>query len=145
MGHEEWRFGDLPLGAWQGFPCDWGGSTICCGRLSVVAVGPWAGSERVAACSRGFVFGWDRREEPKIERIARARYHPGDRRWWDPGSSTTTTPAKRNARSRIRRSDAGNEETTLETIVKSRVIKLALTLGALATALLAGAANLRVG
>ncbi|MGI9667790.1 MAG: hypothetical protein ACR2N2_11975 [Acidimicrobiia bacterium] len=44
-----------------------------------------------------------------------------------------------------RRIDVGDEETTLETIVKSRVIKLALTLGTLATALLAGAASLRVG
>jgi len=33
----------------------------------------------------------------------------------------------------------------LETIVKSTLIKLALTLGTLVTALLAGAANLRVG
>jgi hypothetical protein len=56
-----------------------------------------------------------------------------------------TTPAKRNARSLSRRSDVDDEETTLETHVKSRVLKLALTLGALATALLAGAATFKVG
>jgi hypothetical protein len=63
----------------------------------------------------------------------------------EPGKLNATTPAKRNARSQIWRSDAKNEETNLETYVKSRVLKLALTLGALATALLAGAASFRVG
>jgi len=67
-------------------------------------------------------------------------------RWWNPGQlETITTPAKRNARSLSRRSDVDDEETTLETYVKSRVLKLALTLGALATALLAGAASFKVG
>ncbi|MGI9585570.1 MAG: hypothetical protein ACR2N7_08265 [Acidimicrobiia bacterium] len=62
-----------------------------------------------------------------------------------PGSSYWTTPAKRNAHSLIWRIDARDEELTLEQILKSRVIKLALTLGTVATALLAGAASLRIG
>ncbi len=45
----------------------------------------------------------------------------------------------------MRRLDADDEETTLETIVKSTLVKLALTLGTLAAALLAGAANIKVG
>jgi hypothetical protein len=45
----------------------------------------------------------------------------------------------------IWRIDARDEESNLEQILKSRVIKLALTLGALATAALAGAASFRVG
>ena len=54
-------------------------------------------------------------EEPKIERFARARYHPSIGGGGDPGSSQTyVTPAKRNARSLTRRSDVGDEETNLE-------------------------------
>ena len=63
----------------------------------------------------------------------------------NPGSSERIYSSEAEDSALIRRSDAENEETTLEIFVKSRVIKLALTLGALATALLAGAATLRVG
>jgi len=62
-----------------------------------------------------------------------------------PGSSDEKTPAKRNTHSLTRRQDADDEEAILEMIVKSTLVKLALTLGTLAAALLAGAANLKVG
>jgi len=62
-----------------------------------------------------------------------------------PGSSIENTPAKRNTPSLTRRKDAGDEEAKLEMILKSTLVKLALTLGTLAAALLAGAANLKVG
>jgi len=62
-----------------------------------------------------------------------------------PGSSIVDTPAKRNAHSLTWRQDAGDEEAHLEMIVKSTLVKLALTLGTLAAALLAGAANMKVG
>ncbi len=45
----------------------------------------------------------------------------------------------------MRRVDAVYEEAQLELIVKSALVKLALTLGTLAAALLAGAANMRIG
>lgn len=106
---------------------------------------PWAGSERVAARrAASFSVGTgieNRRSNGLLGEISLGRW-----RWWNPGQlETITTPAKRNARSLSRRSDVDDEETTLETYVKSRVLKLALTLGALATALLAGAASFKVG
>ena len=62
----------------------------------------------------------------------------------EPGTLETITPAERMS-SLSRRSDAGDEDATWRDTVKSRVVKLVLTLGTLATALLAGAASLRVG
>jgi len=62
------------------------------------------------------------------------------------GSSNEKQLQRSDEVSLTRRIDVGDEErTTGANIVKSTLIKLALTVGTLASALLAGAANFRIG